>query len=140
MACAIVRYWINTWLFSLLNVNCRFEEKKQRSLLVMIREPITMLWPYVYDVSNFVQNVHQGYRTETLVRFLKARDGSVSKANKMVSAYSFHSHLKFNIVSGWILHRGNILTVISTLQLVDCLNWRIDNEIDQILAVSFLLS
>ncbi|PHU12909.1 hypothetical protein BC332_19839 [Capsicum chinense] len=47
------------------------------------------------------KNMHQGFPTETLVRFLKARDGSVSKAQKM---------------------------------LVDCLNWRIDNEIDQILA------
>lgn len=31
-----------------------------------------------------VQNMHQGYPTETLIRFLKARDGSVSKAHKMV--------------------------------------------------------
>ncbi|PSR85410.1 Phosphatidylinositol/phosphatidylcholine transfer protein [Actinidia chinensis var. chinensis] len=47
------------------------------------------------------QLIHQGYPTETLVRFLKARDGNVSKAHKM---------------------------------LVDCLNWRIQNEIDNILA------
>ncbi|XP_054800262.1 phosphatidylinositol/phosphatidylcholine transfer protein SFH2-like isoform X1 [Prosopis cineraria] len=46
------------------------------------------------------QNVHQGYITETLVRFLKARDWNVSKAHKM---------------------------------LVDCLNWRVQNEIDNIL-------
>ncbi|KAL3503641.1 hypothetical protein ACH5RR_038090 [Cinchona calisaya] len=47
------------------------------------------------------QNVHQGYPTESLKRFLKAREGNVSKAHKM---------------------------------LVDCLNWRIQNEIDNILA------
>jgi hypothetical protein len=47
------------------------------------------------------QNIHQGYPNETLVRFLKARDGNISKAHKM---------------------------------LVDCLNWRIENEIDNILA------
>ncbi|KAA8527082.1 hypothetical protein F0562_008689 [Nyssa sinensis] len=47
------------------------------------------------------QNMHQGYPTETLVRFLKAREGNVSNAHKM---------------------------------LVDCLNWRIQNEIDNILA------
>ncbi|KAA8534676.1 hypothetical protein F0562_032193 [Nyssa sinensis] len=47
------------------------------------------------------KNVHQGYPTETLVLFLKAREGNVSKAHKM---------------------------------LVDCLNWRIQNEIDNILA------
>ncbi|KAL5574854.1 hypothetical protein UlMin_016553 [Ulmus minor] len=47
------------------------------------------------------ENVHQGYRPETLVRFLRARDGNVPKAHKM---------------------------------LVDCLNWRIQNEIDNILS------
>uniref|UniRef100_A0A3Q7ICR5 CRAL-TRIO domain-containing protein n=1 Tax=Solanum lycopersicum TaxID=4081 RepID=A0A3Q7ICR5_SOLLC len=56
---------------------------------------------FVFRGDGCSKNVYQGYRTETLVRFLKARDGSVSKAHKM---------------------------------LVDCLNWRIDNEIDQILA------
>ncbi|KAF3453291.1 hypothetical protein FNV43_RR03731 [Rhamnella rubrinervis] len=45
-------------------------------------------------------NMHQGYPTETLVRFLKARDWNVSKAHKM---------------------------------LVDCLQWRIQSEIDNIL-------
>ncbi|XAR67351.1 hypothetical protein NMG60_11002069 [Bertholletia excelsa] len=47
------------------------------------------------------KNVHQGYPTETLMRFLKAREGNVSKAHKM---------------------------------LVDCLNWRIQNDIDNMLA------
>ncbi|GMN59104.1 hypothetical protein TIFTF001_028208 [Ficus carica] len=47
------------------------------------------------------QNVHQGYPNETLVRFLKARDGNVSKAHKM---------------------------------LIDCLQWRVQNEIDSILS------
>ncbi|PSS32832.1 Phosphatidylinositol/phosphatidylcholine transfer protein [Actinidia chinensis var. chinensis] len=47
------------------------------------------------------QNIHQGCPTETLVRFLKAREGNVTKARKM---------------------------------LLDCLKWRVDNEIDDILA------
>lgn len=47
------------------------------------------------------QNVHQGYLAENLARFLKAREGNVSKAHKM---------------------------------LVECLNWRVQNEIDNILA------
>ncbi|KAK9026001.1 hypothetical protein V6N11_038852 [Hibiscus sabdariffa] len=47
------------------------------------------------------QNMHHGYTTETLVRFLKARDWNVPKAHKM---------------------------------LTDCLQWRIQNEIDNILA------
>ncbi|OMP06985.1 hypothetical protein COLO4_07721 [Corchorus olitorius] len=47
------------------------------------------------------QNMHQGYPTETLVRFLKARDWNVQKAHKM---------------------------------LIDCLQWRIQNEIDKILS------
>lgn len=47
------------------------------------------------------QNIHQGYPTGTLVRFLKAREWNVPKAHKM---------------------------------LVDCLNWRVENDIDNILA------
>ncbi|KAL5737338.1 hypothetical protein ACOSP7_030099 [Xanthoceras sorbifolium] len=46
------------------------------------------------------ENMHQGYITETLVRFLKARDWNVSKAHKM---------------------------------LIDCLHWRVENKIDNIL-------
>ncbi|XP_071725707.1 SEC14 cytosolic factor [Rutidosis leptorrhynchoides] len=52
-------------------------------------------------LKNTFENLHQGYPTEALVRFLKARDGNVAKAHKM---------------------------------LVDCLNWRIQNEIDNILS------
>ncbi|KAL2473129.1 Sec14p-like phosphatidylinositol transfer family protein [Forsythia ovata] len=48
-----------------------------------------------------MENLHQGYPTENLARFLKARDGNVSDAHKM---------------------------------LVDCLNWRLQNDIDNILA------
>ncbi|XP_073025581.1 SEC14 cytosolic factor-like [Primulina eburnea] len=47
------------------------------------------------------QNVHQGYPHETLTRFLKAREGNVTKARKM---------------------------------LTDCLEWRVQNEIDDMLA------
>lgn len=47
------------------------------------------------------QNVHQGYPTENLARFLKAREWNVPKAHKM---------------------------------LLDSLNWRVQNEIDNILA------
>ncbi|GAA0173009.1 hypothetical protein LIER_26714 [Lithospermum erythrorhizon] len=52
-------------------------------------------------LKNTYQNIHQGYPIVTLIRFLKARDGNVSKAHKM---------------------------------LIDCLNWRVQNEIDHILA------
>ncbi|KAK7276979.1 hypothetical protein RIF29_18128 [Crotalaria pallida] len=51
--------------------------------------------------ENTFQNMHQGYPTETLVRFLKARDGNVAKAHK---------------------------------SLIDCLQWRLENEVDNILA------
>lgn len=47
------------------------------------------------------QNMHQGYPSETFVRFLKARGWNVDKAHQM---------------------------------LIDCLNWRVQNEIDNILA------
>ncbi|KAL6999104.1 hypothetical protein U1Q18_000270 [Sarracenia purpurea var. burkii] len=64
--------------------------KQFQTLIEEINEPLKIAF----------KNVHQGYPTETLVRFLKAREGNVSKAHKM---------------------------------LVDCLNWRIKNEIDNIL-------
>lgn len=51
------------------------------------------------------QNVHQGYPAETLERFLKAREGNVCKAHKM---------------------------------LVDSLTWRVQNNIDDILAKPIL--
>jgi hypothetical protein len=53
------------------------------------------------SLKNTFKNVHQGYTTDALVRFLKARDGNVLKAYNM---------------------------------LVDCMQWRIQNEIDNILA------
>ncbi|KZV27611.1 hypothetical protein F511_11614 [Dorcoceras hygrometricum] len=46
------------------------------------------------------QNIHNGHEKETLVRFLKARDGNILDAHQM---------------------------------LIDCLKWRIQNEIDSIL-------
>ncbi|GAB2224748.1 hypothetical protein Drorol1_Dr00005518 [Drosera rotundifolia] len=46
------------------------------------------------------QNIHQGYPAHTLTRFLRAREGNVANAHKM---------------------------------LVDCLKWRVQNEIDNIL-------
>ncbi|XP_057765106.1 phosphatidylinositol/phosphatidylcholine transfer protein SFH2 [Salvia miltiorrhiza] len=47
------------------------------------------------------KNIHQGYPHESLMRFLKAREGNVTKAHKM---------------------------------LVDCLMWRLENNIDGMLA------
>ncbi|KAI8010131.1 Phosphatidylinositol/phosphatidylcholine transfer protein SFH9 [Camellia lanceoleosa] len=65
--------------------------KQFQTLMKEIDEPLKISF----------KNVHQGYPTENLVRFLKARDWNVPKAHKM---------------------------------LVDCLNWRTQNEIDNILA------
>lgn len=39
--------------------------------------------PLGFDHFN-LQNVHQGHVTETLIRFLKAREWDLSKAHKMV--------------------------------------------------------
>ncbi|KAK7299918.1 hypothetical protein RJT34_10747 [Clitoria ternatea] len=52
------------------------------------------------QLKNTFQNMHQGYPKETLARFIKARDGNVVKAHKM---------------------------------LIDCLQWRVENEIDNVL-------
>ncbi|GMY30919.1 phosphatidylinositol/phosphatidylcholine transfer protein SFH2-like isoform X1 [Fagus crenata] len=65
--------------------------KEFHSLMEKIDEPLKKTF----------KNMHQGYPKETLGRFLKARDGNVAKAHKM---------------------------------LADCLQWRIQNEIDLILA------
>ncbi|CAK9145127.1 unnamed protein product [Ilex paraguariensis] len=65
--------------------------KQFSSLMEEIDEPL----------KNSFKSIHEGYPTENLVRFLKAREGNVSKAHKM---------------------------------MVDSLNWRVQNEIDNILA------
>ncbi|KAI3786514.1 hypothetical protein L1987_40254 [Smallanthus sonchifolius] len=65
--------------------------KQLQNLMDSIDEPL----------KTSFENLHQGYPTEALVQFLKARDGNVPKAHKM---------------------------------LVDCLDWRIQNEIDNILS------
>ncbi|KAI9161288.1 hypothetical protein LWI28_016039 [Acer negundo] len=62
-----------------------------RALMDQVDEPL----------QNTFQNIHQGYHTETLVRFLKAREWNLPKSHKM---------------------------------LVDCLHWRVQNEIDKILS------
>ncbi|KAG6545428.1 hypothetical protein Mapa_013028 [Marchantia paleacea] len=78
----------------------RFEESH-----AITRESIRQMQEFVDGVDQKLQasyrNVHQGYPNATLERFLKARDGNVPKANKM---------------------------------LLDCLNWRVSNDIDNILA------
>ncbi|GLU23973.1 hypothetical protein SLE2022_399470 [Rubroshorea leprosula] len=69
------------------------------------QEEIRQFQALMEDVDDTLKhtfkNMHQGYPTETLIRFLKARDWNVQKAHKM---------------------------------LIECLQWRIQNEIDNILA------
>ncbi|XP_023880246.1 phosphatidylinositol/phosphatidylcholine transfer protein SFH3 isoform X2 [Quercus suber] len=65
--------------------------RQLQALIDQVEEPLKKTY----------QNVHQGYPTENLARFLKAREWNVAKAHKM---------------------------------LLDSLNWRIQNEIDNILA------
>ncbi|KAK8575513.1 hypothetical protein V6N12_063184 [Hibiscus sabdariffa] len=72
---------------------------------IVSQEPILELQALMDSVdeplNRTFQNVHQGFRAETLVRFLKAREWNVAKAHKM---------------------------------LVECLHWRVQNNIDKILA------
>jgi hypothetical protein len=67
-------------------------------------EAVKQLRALMEDVDDSLResyrNIHQGYPTENLLRFLKARDGNVQKAHKM---------------------------------LLECLEWRTQNEIDKIL-------
>ncbi|XP_051125270.1 phosphatidylinositol/phosphatidylcholine transfer protein SFH1-like [Andrographis paniculata] len=53
------------------------------------------------SIKRTFQNIHQGYPQETLMRFLRAREGNVTKAYNM---------------------------------LIDCLKWRVQNNIDDMLA------
>ncbi|XP_038882913.1 SEC14 cytosolic factor-like isoform X1 [Benincasa hispida] len=76
-----------------MGINPQEAIKKLKALIDQVDQPM----------KKSFQNVHQGFITETLDRFLKARDYDVGKAHKM---------------------------------LVDCLKWRVENEIDKVLRVS----
>ncbi|CAA2960473.1 SEC14 cytosolic factor-like [Olea europaea subsp. europaea] len=67
----------------------------------MIKQFENMVEKINEQLKKTFENIHQGYQTENLVRFLKAQDGNVSNAYEM---------------------------------LIDCLSWRIENKIDDILA------
>lgn len=41
-----------------------------------------------------LQNIHQGYLMEALARFLKAREGNVAKAHKMVKTNIYFHRLE----------------------------------------------
>ncbi|KAL8137329.1 hypothetical protein V2J09_003330 [Rumex salicifolius] len=83
-------------------------------------------------------NVHQGYPSETMSRFLRARECNVFNAHKMV----FHLLPSLYILSFTLYYllqcgvRTIYVTFISyyVLQLLDCLNWRLQNQIDSILS------
>ncbi|KAA3486927.1 SEC14 cytosolic factor isoform X1 [Gossypium australe] len=66
-----------------------------------IKQFLSLMGNVDEKLNDTFQNMHHGYPTETLARFLKARDWDVQKAYKM---------------------------------LIDCLQWRIQNEIDNILS------
>lgn len=61
---------------------------KHMRLKNLLRLTISICYHEIFCPETFLfifQNMHQGYPTETLGRFLKARDGNVAKAHKMVS-------------------------------------------------------
>lgn len=66
------------------------------------------------DLSVWLQNVHQGYLTETLERFLKAREWNVSKAHKMVR-HDLLIFLKYRSIC--CAHLDVILSVVSVGRL-----------------------
>ncbi|THU62320.1 hypothetical protein C4D60_Mb01t03890 [Musa balbisiana] len=91
------------------------------------------------------QNMHQGYPTATLGRFLKAREWSVAKAHKMLMDclnWRIQNHIDDILAKPIIpaeLYRGVRDSQLIGLsgysnELMDCLNWRIQNHIDDILA------
>lgn len=71
------------------------------------------------------------------MRFLKAREGNVTKAYDMVTQKLlsisfvlafFFPHFKFGHLNNWIADTVKF-------QLVDCLKWRVQNNIDDMLNV-----
>lgn len=82
----------------------------------------------------YVQNVHQGYIVETLERFLKARDGNVARAHKMVQFLPLVEMIIIYIVKHLFPKLMDDYCV--NQQLVDSLHWRLENGIDDILSVS----
>lgn len=69
------------------------------------------------------------------MRFLKAREGNVTKAHKMVRQKSLLPlHVRKKKKKKRNPELLNLDYVI--LQLVDCLKWRVQNDIDGMLAVS----
>ncbi|XP_073297240.1 phosphatidylinositol/phosphatidylcholine transfer protein SFH1-like isoform X2 [Primulina huaijiensis] len=80
------------------------EEKRKAKMVFITEEMINQFQSLVEKIDEPLkkpfQNIHNGYERETLMRFLKARDGNLLDAHKM---------------------------------LIDCLKWRIQNEIDSIL-------
>ncbi|XP_073016108.1 phosphatidylinositol/phosphatidylcholine transfer protein SFH1 isoform X2 [Primulina eburnea] len=80
------------------------EEKIKAKMVFITEEMINQFQSLVEKIDEPLkkpfQNIHNGYERETLMRFLKARDGNLLDAHKM---------------------------------LIDCLKWRIQNEIDNIL-------
>ncbi|XP_057728479.1 SEC14 cytosolic factor isoform X2 [Arachis stenosperma] len=65
------------------------------------QDAIKQLQSLMENVNEQQKITFQGYPTETLARFLKARDWNVAKAHKMI---------------------------------IDCLQWRVENEIDNVLS------
>lgn len=51
----------------------------------------------IHLISFTVQNIHQGYPHETLMRFLKAREGNITKAHNMVRQKLFLNKSHFSI-------------------------------------------
>lgn len=67
------------WLLQILKVYVH--QDYPGDCIWMPRRLYVSFQPFIF----VFQNVHQGYPTETLVRFLKAREWNVHKARKMVT-------------------------------------------------------
>lgn len=70
----------------MLKFNSREREKKKADWGLRLS-----LTSSTYEIDleslSIFQNIHQGYPTDTLVRFLKARNWNVPKAHKMVRSF-----------------------------------------------------
>ena len=93
------------------------------------------MWDELQVISFFFsQNIHQGYPTGTLVCFLKVRERNVPKGHKAVRSSSFARI----VLQNFLLFFEKKMELINDVwfQLLDCLNWRVENDIDNILVVS----
>lgn len=80
---------MNRWWINILSLQWLLTEQHVGSLLLFTVNLVPFGLSKPDSFGHNLQNMHNGYPRENLVRFLKARDGNVSNAHKMVCSDFF---------------------------------------------------